>query len=387
MELFAALVILALLAMYMWKHRSQDSNETTLNALKSSPLSEIQKELDNLSKIPGKSSKEKGKYLFFDTETTGLPKRRTADPEDMDNWPYIVNIAWLLVDEEGLQVSGGHYIIKQNVDIPRKATSIHGISTQRMLLEGTSPQEVYDEFIENVNNTEYIIAHNLDFDLPIIECELLRNGYDKILFSKKTFCTMKAGRKFCTVYDSAGKIKNPRLSELFGELYFNLPHIKLDGTHNALSDTLLVYRCFMKMLEMDPQLLEEKKLIKDQEVSFTTKKNVGLPNEVPILQDMTIPMLPDSKLREFFENGSFNEGEVLITGLLTSDKQPYWDMIINLNGKVVKSITKKISFVVIGPLPGWKKIEKIQEKITQGDNITGITEIQLMLLHEMLKNK
>lgn len=40
-------------------------------------------------------------YLFFDTETTGLPKNYKAPASDSDNWPRLVQIAWSIYDAEG----------------------------------------------------------------------------------------------------------------------------------------------------------------------------------------------------------------------------------------------------------------------------------------------
>ena len=48
-------------------------------------------------------------YLFFDTETTGLPYSSTSNYE---NWPRIIQIAWLLIDEDGDIKSKNSYIIK-----------------------------------------------------------------------------------------------------------------------------------------------------------------------------------------------------------------------------------------------------------------------------------
>ena len=39
-------------------------------------------------------------YLFFDTETTGLPKSWKAPVTDTENWPRIVQIAWILSSKE-----------------------------------------------------------------------------------------------------------------------------------------------------------------------------------------------------------------------------------------------------------------------------------------------
>jgi hypothetical protein len=35
-------------------------------------------------------------YLFFDTETTGLPKSWKAPVTDVNNWPRLVQLAFLL---------------------------------------------------------------------------------------------------------------------------------------------------------------------------------------------------------------------------------------------------------------------------------------------------
>lgn len=40
-------------------------------------------------------------YLIFDTETTGLQKNWKAPVSDIDNWPRLVQIAWLQCDNSG----------------------------------------------------------------------------------------------------------------------------------------------------------------------------------------------------------------------------------------------------------------------------------------------
>lgn len=35
-------------------------------------------------------------YLFFDTETTGLPGSWSAQATDLENWPRLVQLAWIL---------------------------------------------------------------------------------------------------------------------------------------------------------------------------------------------------------------------------------------------------------------------------------------------------
>ena len=73
-------------------------------------------------------------YLFFDTETTGLPKNWKAPVTDLNNWPRLVQLAFLYYDNNGNKISGGDFIIKpEGFTIPADASRIHGISTEKAI--------------------------------------------------------------------------------------------------------------------------------------------------------------------------------------------------------------------------------------------------------------
>ena len=40
------------------------------------------------------------KAIVFDVETTGLPKKKGALPEEIQYWPHVVQISWLVFDTE-----------------------------------------------------------------------------------------------------------------------------------------------------------------------------------------------------------------------------------------------------------------------------------------------
>jgi hypothetical protein len=40
-------------------------------------------------------------YLFFDTETTGIPRNYKAAVSDLANWPRVVQLAFLQTEESG----------------------------------------------------------------------------------------------------------------------------------------------------------------------------------------------------------------------------------------------------------------------------------------------
>ncbi|MFM8833450.1 MAG: exonuclease domain-containing protein, partial [Cytophagales bacterium] len=111
-------------------------------------------------------------YLIFDTETTGIPRNKTAPLTDFENWPRLVQIAWQLHDSKGKLLAQHNYIIKPDgFDIPFKAEQVHGISTIRALTEGRELSEVLNIFERDLENTKQLIGHNIEFDINIIGAE------------------------------------------------------------------------------------------------------------------------------------------------------------------------------------------------------------------------
>lgn len=202
------------------------------------------------------SNKTVGKYLVFDVETTGLPINRNASPNEFHNWPYIVQIAWLLFDDEFKLIEHNSSYVKQPVEIPTEATKIHGITTQMMHEKGADPPTVFASFKKALTNTKYLIAHNIDFDLPIAQCDFLRNGIVWDFQSNNTFCTMKSSTIFCGIPKRNGGYKWPTLVELYQRCFFpgQTMTIRQDinptnNLHNAIIDAAMTAQCFFKLKE------------------------------------------------------------------------------------------------------------------------------------------
>ncbi|MEI7751316.1 MAG: 3'-5' exonuclease [Candidatus Omnitrophota bacterium] len=182
-------------------------------------------------------------YLFFDTETTGLPKSWKAPVSDTANWPHIVQIAWALFDDSGKQLAFHDYIIKpEGFVIPEGATAIHGISTDKALKEGRPAAEVLEEFSGAIQGAARLVAHNLDFDEKMVRVELLRQGMPDGLGEIPRICTMKASTKYCKIPGLYGD-KWPKLSELHIKLF----EVDFEDQHNAASDVLCCAKCFFEL--------------------------------------------------------------------------------------------------------------------------------------------
>lgn len=181
-------------------------------------------------------------YLFFDTETTGLPKSWKAPVSDLGNWPHIVQIAWALFDDGGTRIAFHDHIIKpEGYLIPESATAIHGISTEKALKEGRPATEVLEEFSGAVRGAACLVAHNMDFDEKMVRVELLRQGMPDVLKVKK-ICTMKSSTGYCKIPGPYGN-KWPKLSELHIKLF----EVDFEDQHNAASDVLCCAKCFFEL--------------------------------------------------------------------------------------------------------------------------------------------
>ncbi|MDZ7715499.1 MAG: 3'-5' exonuclease [Balneolaceae bacterium] len=104
-------------------------------------------------------------YLFFDIETTSLPKDWKAPVSDLSNWPRIVQIGWHAFDGQENLIESKSYIVKpEGFKIPSSSEKIHGISTNFAKQKGIEIELILSRFTEVVKNSKHVIAHNLDFD-------------------------------------------------------------------------------------------------------------------------------------------------------------------------------------------------------------------------------
>jgi DNA polymerase III epsilon subunit-like protein len=181
-------------------------------------------------------------FLFFDTETTGLPTDYKASPGP--SWPQIVTISWILSDGNNSQFS--NFLVKPDGWlITKEAENIHGISQIHAEQNGIPLKLVLKEFLKIYNNCDAIIAHNLSFDLNVIKSSFLSQNLP-VYLSKKAFCTMELSTNICCLppkFDYQKSYKWPSLQEL----YFYLFSKKFENAHNSETDTLICLECFFEL--------------------------------------------------------------------------------------------------------------------------------------------
>ena len=184
-----------------------------------------------------------GGYLFFDTETTGLPRNWSAPVSDIHNWPRIVQIAWELYDADLTLLASNSRIIKpEGYEIPLFASRIHGITTERARESGVALDLVLAEIKELLQRADYLVAHNVSFDEKVLGAEFLRKKMPNDLSGKKMICTKEISTQFCAIPGPYG-YKWPKLSELYRTLFGT----SFEDSHNAIADVRATAQCYIEM--------------------------------------------------------------------------------------------------------------------------------------------
>ncbi len=186
-------------------------------------------------------------YLIFDTETTGLPRNKTAPISDLENWPRLVQIAWQLHDSHGKLLDQRNFIVKpEGFTIPFKAEQVHGISTKRATEDGEDLKIVLDAFLADVEKTNLLVGHNIEFDINILGAELLRKDLNPDLITTvQNLDTGIASLEFCQLTGGpGGRLKMPKLIELYEKL-FGVP---FDDAHDAAFDVDATAKCYFGLL-------------------------------------------------------------------------------------------------------------------------------------------
>ena len=198
-------------------------------------------------------------YIVFDTETTGLPKKYNAPYTDTDNWPRMVQLAWINYDENGLETERHNYIIKpEGYIIPEESIKIHRITNEKANAEGHDLKTVLELFTKQLTEHSYLVAHNLSFDENVVGCEFVRKDVVNNLYGIKFIDTKDLCVEFCKIPSSRG-YKWPTLTEV---------HMKLFGTeiidaHDAIVDVEALGKCFFELKKLGWIGFQKKRIVLD----------------------------------------------------------------------------------------------------------------------------
>ena len=108
-------------------------------------------------------------YVLFDTETTG---NRDDDK--------VIQFGAMIVDQRG-QVEAYNEFCSTDVEIKIEAMEVHNITPDMIEGKPLAKETSFYQKLEELNNPEnYLIAHNISFDMGMIEKEGFLNSYQLI---------------------------------------------------------------------------------------------------------------------------------------------------------------------------------------------------------------
>lgn len=187
--------------------------------------------------------------LFLDTETNGLPKDWKKFPDASDNWPRIVQIAWLIHDPDRSVLTERDFLIQPDGWEIGDSEKIHGITPLMASSSGVPLHKALGQFFYDL--VEYyvdeIVAHNLKFDRSVISAEMqrLKLTMPKPAQPRRQYCTMEQGTDVAKIPSVHG-YKWPTLTELHRFLFKQ----DFSEAHNALHDVRACARCYWALRDM-----------------------------------------------------------------------------------------------------------------------------------------
>ena len=197
-------------------------------------------------------------YLFYDTETSGLPDYRTSLNAKWQ--PHIVQLAALLTDDAGNDLASVDLIVRPDGwRIPDNVAAIHGITEEKAAECGIPEKRAVEIFLALATIAGRRVAHNDPFDARIVSIAIARM-YEKVVAGwwqdLPHECTMKMASPIMQMEPTERMIaagrnhhKNPRLSEAYEHLIGE----ELVGAHDAMVDVRACKRIFFEMKALTPQ--------------------------------------------------------------------------------------------------------------------------------------
>ncbi|RIU86145.1 DNA polymerase III subunit alpha [Candidatus Karelsulcia muelleri] len=224
-------------------------------------------------------------YIIFDTETTGLPLDLNTPINNIINLPRLVKISWVLLDEKLQLIELKDYIIKpEGYEIPFNSTKIHGISTKYAIEKGIKINFVLEEFNLIIKKSNFLIGHNVFFDIKIVCAEFIRINKNISCFKKQIIDTKEISINYCAIkMGKLEKFKWPTLTELYKKL-FNDTFI----AHDSKSDVLATTKCFFELLRIGIISLKKVNFKKELLINNINRINLKKPKKKIKLTNLNI---------------------------------------------------------------------------------------------------
>lgn len=184
-------------------------------------------------------------FLFYDTETTGLPDFKA--PSEAPHQPHMVQLAAVLVDPTTRKAVQSLDVIIQPAgwQISEEVAAVHGISHERATLLGVEEHAALSLFLQLWRRCARRIGHNEQFDARILRIAMMRYGIQERLIedfhSGPTECTQRLATPIMKLPPTAKMVaagRNHSKSANLSEAYEYFTGKPLVDAHSAMADAL-----------------------------------------------------------------------------------------------------------------------------------------------------
>jgi len=184
--------------------------------------------------------------MVFDTETSGLVSKKQTD---LSKQPHIIQYAHAIIDTDGKYFDVEEVknkLFKIPIKIPKRSMDVHGITDERIKRK----EAIFTEILgirKKMEEVDFIVGHNVTFDMNMVWLELSRvGGQEEFIESTrdKLLDTMKVSKQLVQATDKNGRLKYPRLDELYVHFFGE----DFENSHDALADVDATLECFKQLV-------------------------------------------------------------------------------------------------------------------------------------------
>jgi len=180
-------------------------------------------------------------FLFVDYEMNGKPLDLDSTKFDLNNWPKILYIYWIVCDADGFEISSKEFYVKTCDEVDKTIENHMGITKTVCNERGENPEIVFELLKSDLLNVKRVISGMLPIDYYVINCEFLRNDRNILVTERKfygidQFCMWK-------FHPNDDYIPPRVFKKTIERLY---PEIKLshDQLYHSKMYVLLMRKCF-----------------------------------------------------------------------------------------------------------------------------------------------
>jgi DNA polymerase-3 subunit epsilon len=180
------------------------------------------------------------RIAVFDTETTGLDLKTSR----------IVTASVVELDAEGnIVVDRPEWLANPEIEIPKAASDVHGITTEMAVAEGRNYKEVIAEILDVLRDCFSrgipVVAYNAPYDFTILMNQAIALGLDPIVEPMPVIDPLVVDKTYDRYRSGKRKL------ELVAKHY----SVALDDAHNSKADAVAAGRVCLAILKANVEKL------------------------------------------------------------------------------------------------------------------------------------